>query len=149
VTTATGLHIRWGVRRDVPHLAAFGTWAANQIETVLRRRECISIVAEGRDERPAVYAVYSLNRRSLGLLTLAVRPDLRRSGVGAALVAKLKYKVCSHRRERCTVAVPDGNLAMLLFLRAQGFKATGFDRAAGEVLMTWEPTAGEVAAFPY
>lgn len=146
--TTTRLHIRWGVRRDVPTLATFGTWSANEIETVLRRRECISLVAE-QSAGPVGYAVYQLNRRAVGLLTVAVAPDLRRTGIGAALVAKLKYKVLSHRRERLTCAVPDGNLAALLFLRAHGMKATGFDRARAEVLMTWEPTAGDVAAFPY
>jgi GNAT superfamily N-acetyltransferase len=145
-TSYAGWATRWGMRRDVPAMGACGTWSENRIETVLRRRDCISMVAECGDVVGG-YMCYQLNRHSLGLLTLAVRPDLRRSGIGRALVAKLKYKLLSHGRARIVAAGPDGNLGALLFLRAGGFLATGYDRAAGEVLMTWTPTAEERAAF--
>ncbi len=121
-------HVRWGLRRDIPAIldaeaGAESPWGEDDYLTALRDRRVISMVAEGRDERPVGVMVYQLFETHLKLLRLVVHPAHRRQGVGQTLMAKLAYKVCSHRREAIYCRVPESNLTMHLLLRSCAFTA--------------------------
>lgn len=122
------LHVRWMLGRDMPQVvpieaASFEcAWTEGDFLRALRQRNCIGMVVE-RGDVIVGYMLYELYRDHLKLLSLAVHPGHRRTGVGALLVEKLIYKMCSHRREKVTLAVREGNTPAQMFFRAQRFKA--------------------------
>jgi ribosomal-protein-alanine N-acetyltransferase len=63
---------------------------------------------------------------------------MRRTGIGGLLVSKLVYKLCSHRRQKITLAVREGNTPAQLFFRAHRFKAA-------KVLRNYYEDSGEDA----
>ncbi len=123
-------HVRWGIRRDIPRILATeaglpDAWAEDDYLIALRRRHTICMVAEDwRSDTILGVMIYRLFDTHLKLLRLVVNPACRRQGVGQSLVAKLVYKVCSHRRESVYACVPGGNLSVQLFLRSCAFRAT-------------------------
>lgn len=128
MTTATSVHIRWMIRRDMPEVLAIEresfefAWSEDDFIRCLRQRNCIGMVAE-IDERIAAFMVYELHLKRLHLLTLAVHWDYQRQGVGARMVAKLFGKLSTQRRNRMTLEVREKNLAAQLFFRRMGFRA--------------------------
>lgn len=142
------VHVRWALRRDLPALAAIAAeshlvpWSASDFLSALRVRACISLVAECGDD-VCGYLVYELHPSHLRILNTAVMPAARRRGVGTALVDRLKFKVCAHRRTRAVAAVWDGDLSAHLFFRAQGFRAAAV--ADEHYEFEWRPTADERA----
>ncbi len=136
-------HCRWGTRRDLPALmdaeaSLEDPWTAEDYLAALRQRDCISLVVEGRyDERPVGGMMYQLFPTHLKLLRFVVHPNHRRQGVGQALMAKLAYKVVSHRREGVYARVAEANLGLQLFLRACAFRAVAMINA--EYLMEFRP----------
>lgn len=137
MTTAERLllraHVRWLIRRDYPEVLAIENasfhhpWGEPDFLRELRRRDCIGMVAES-GERVVGHMVYRLGKDRLELLNFAVDPAFRRMGVGTQMVAKLVGKLSSHRRTRIVLDVRESNLAGQLFLRSQGFLATGVRR---------------------
>ena len=81
------------------------------------------MVAETADGSVGGFVVYELLKTRLQVLNLAVRPDLRRRGIGRALVARLATKLTHQRRSRIMLEVRESNLAAQLFLLRQGFRA--------------------------
>ena len=128
VADATALHIRWMIRRDMPEvmaieLASFEyAWTEDDFLRCLRQRNCIGMVAE-RGDNIVGFMIYELHRTKLHVLNFAVHPSVRRTGVGGTMVSKLVYKLCSHRRQKISLAVREGNTAAQLFFRAHKFKA--------------------------
>jgi ribosomal-protein-alanine N-acetyltransferase len=131
MTTATRplvTFVRWCIRRDFPAVmrierASFAApWTEDEFLTVLRRRNCIPLVAE-RNERILGYVVYRLEDAGLTVLNLAVDPDCRRCGVGWQLMLKLAAKLDSHRRDWIDATVSERNLPAHLFFRACAFRA--------------------------
>lgn len=138
------VHSRWGTNRDLPSIlaidaAAYGRFAWTEADylTSLRRRTCILMVLERGYDIIAV-AVYELSPAGLTLLRFAVAPSARRTGDGRALVAKLVYKLCSHRRSWLRVTVPESMTDAHRFFKASGFRAVAVTR--GEF---WEPAGHE------
>src|SRR5215217_8365371 len=126
--TATRMHIRWMIRRDMPEVmvserASFEyAWTEDDFLRCLRQRNCIGMVAE-RGDTIVGFMIYELHRTKLHVLNFAVHPSVRRTGVGGMMVSKLVYKLCSHRRQKISLAVREGNTAAQLFFRAHKFKA--------------------------
>ncbi len=129
-TQNRGLTIRWLVRADLADVLAIeatcfrSPWAAEDFTRLLRRRDVIGLVAE---EGAALlgYAIYTLRQAQFELLNLAVGLPWQRSGVGQAIVEKIKGKLGGSRQRRSIVAhVAAANLPAQLFLRACGFRAT-------------------------
>jgi ribosomal-protein-alanine N-acetyltransferase len=155
---ANAIHIRWMIRRDMPEimgieLASFEyAWTEDDFLRCLRQRNCIGMVAE-RGNTILGFMIYELHRTRLNVLNFAVAPTARRSGVGGLLVAKLIYKLCSHRRHKLTLAVREGNTAAQLFFRAHRFKAAkvlrGYYEDSGEdaYQMEYRPAEPEWALF--
>ncbi|HEV3439666.1 MAG TPA: ribosomal protein S18-alanine N-acetyltransferase [Gemmata sp.] len=127
--SATGVHIRWMIRRDMPEVmrterACFEyAWTEDDFLRCLRQRNCIGMVAEENDV-VAGFMIYELHKTRLNVLNFAVHPAARRMGVGGLLVAKLVYKLISHHRQKITLAVRERNLAAQMFFRSHGFQAT-------------------------
>jgi [ribosomal protein S18]-alanine N-acetyltransferase len=128
-TNATGVHIRWMIRRDMPEVmrterASFEfAWTEDDFLRCLRQRNCIGMVAEENDVVVG-FMIYELHRTRLNVLNFAVHPAARRQGIGSLLVAKLVYKLVSHHRHKITLAVRERNLAAQMFFRSHGFHAT-------------------------
>ena len=126
---AGATHIRWMIRRDMPEVmrterASFEySWTEDDFLRCLRQRNCIGMVAEQGDTVVG-FMIYELHKTRLHLLNFAVHPSARRAGIGAMMVAKLVYKLTSHRRQKITLAVRERNLAAQVFFRSHGFKAT-------------------------
>jgi len=158
VADATALHIRWMIRRDMPdimaiELASFEySWTEDDFLRCLRQRNCIGMVAE-RGDTIVGFMIYELHRTRLHVLNFAVAPAVRRSGVGGVMVDKLIYKLCSHRRQKITLAVREGNTAAQLFFRAHRFQAArvlrNYYEDSGEdaYQMEYKPHEHEWAAF--
>ncbi len=122
------VHIRWLIRRDMPEVLQIESesfefpWQEEEFLRCLRQRNCIGMVAEACD-RVVGFMVYELDKTRLHVLNFAVASDLRRQGVGAAMVAKLIGKLSIRRRTHITLEVRETNLAAQLFFRSQGFRA--------------------------
>ena len=134
VADASALHIRWMIRRDMPdvmgiELASFEfSWTEDDFLRCLRQRNCIGMVAE-RGDTIVGFMIYELHRTRLHVLNFAVHPSVRRTGIGGLMVSKLIYKLCSHRRQKLSLAVREGNTPAQMFFRAHRFKAAKVLRA--------------------
>jgi ribosomal-protein-alanine N-acetyltransferase len=143
--SATGIHIRWMIRRDMPEVmrterASFEyAWTEDDFLRCLRQRNCIGMVAEENDH-VAGFMIYELHKTRLNVLNFAVHPSVRRMGIGGLLIAKLEYKLISHHRQKITLAVRERNLAAQMFFRRHGFQAT-------RLLRNYYEDSGEDAYF--
>ena len=154
----TAVHIRWMIRRDMPdvmgiELGSFEyPWTEDDFLRCLRQRSCIGMVAE-RGDSIIGFMIYELQRTRLNVLNFAVAPTARRTGIGGLLVAKLVYKLCSHRRQKITLAVREGNTAAQLFFRAHRFQAAkvlrGYYEDSGEDAYQMEYTPAETEWAPF
>ena len=97
----------------------------------MRQRCCIGLVAE-HQENVVGYAVYEFHPKRIDLLNLAVRPSSQGSGVGKAIVDKLKGKLCEQRRKKIQLKVRETNLNAQLFFRSQGFRAIAVVESDGK-----------------
>jgi ribosomal-protein-alanine N-acetyltransferase len=117
------------IRRDFPEVlaiehASFGCpWCAEEFLRVLRRRSCISMVAEF-GERVVGFMIYEVHEAKLQVLNFAVAPEFRRQGVGRQMMAKLVGKLSGHRRTRIVLHVRETALDAQMFFKVQGFRAT-------------------------
>lgn len=124
-------HIRWIIRRDLPEVLSIERqafrfpWQEKDFDYWLRSKNAIGIVAEDASERIVGYAMYELYPARLDLASLAVANSVRRTGVGKALVEKLKAKLQPDRRRSITTVVADWNLAAQLWLKTLGFVCNG------------------------
>jgi len=122
------VHIRWMIRRDMPHVLAIEQeafefpWSEEDFIRCLRQRNCIGMVAEV-DDRIVGFMVYELHKTRLHLLNFAVATEWRRRGVGTQMAHKLLGKLSQQRRTRITLEVRETNLAAQLFFRKAGFRA--------------------------
>jgi ribosomal-protein-alanine N-acetyltransferase len=69
------------------------------------------------------YIVYEMGRADFHVMNLAVRPDVRRRGVGQQLIAKIISKLRPCQRTEVRLEVRETNLAAQLFFRRLGFQA--------------------------
>ncbi len=108
---ATGVHIRWMIRRDMPEVmrterASFEfAWTEDDFLRCLRQRNCIGMVAEENDQI-AGFMIYELHKTRLNVPQLVPHPTSPRMGIEVELlIAKLEYKLVSHHRQKITLAV--------------------------------------------
>lgn len=124
------MDIRWMIRRDLSEVLAIENasfdypWGEDELLQKLRMRNCIGMVAKSPDEEVLGFMVYLFKKSDLSLLNFAVAPDVRRSGVGAAMVNKLIDKLSPQRRIKICLTIRETNVAGQLFFRSQGFLAT-------------------------
>lgn len=126
--TEVSVHIRWMIRRDMQEVleienASFEfPWSEDDFIRCLRQRNCIGMVAE-RDDRVVGFMIYELHKNQLHILNFAVRPELRRNGIGTQMSQKLVGKLSQQRRNRIMLEVRETNLSAQLFFRDSGFRA--------------------------
>src|SRR4051812_27168359 len=107
---SNALHIRWMIRRDMAEVlsieqASFDfAWTEQDFMRVLRQRNGIGMVVES-GETIVGFMVYELHKGWLELLNFAVLPQLRRKGIGHAMVEKLKGKLSDKNRNTLTLKV--------------------------------------------
>ena len=122
------VHIRWMIRRDMAEVLEIEKssfefpWSEEDFIRCLRQRNCIGMVAE-YDERVVGFMIYELHKNQLHVLNFAVRPDVRRRGVGEQMVNKLVGKLSQQRRNRVVLEIRETNLAAQMFFRSLNFRA--------------------------
>ena len=122
------VHIRWMIRRDMAEVLEIEKssfefpWSEEDFIRCLRQRNCIGMVAE-YDERVVGFMIYELHKNQLHVLNFAVRPDVRRRGVGEQMVNKLVGKLSQQRRNRVVLEIRETNLAAQMFFRSLDFRA--------------------------
>ena len=127
-TTQLKPHIRWCVRRDMAEvleteqLCFQFPWREDQFISVLRRRNCIGMVA-AVGTQVAGHMLYEIGRTGIHLLNFAVHPSCQRRGIGRAMLEKLIGKLSTQQRCRLVMEVRETNLDAQLFFRAMGCKA--------------------------
>lgn len=136
------IYIRWMIRRDMPEIMdieddsfEFPWRLGNEKEgrppkgsflAILSERNAIGMVAE-IDGRIAGYMVYVLHESRIELLNFAVRRDVRRQGVGRAMIDKLRATLSRRCGKWLVVFTDENNLPAQLFFRAVGMRATGIE----------------------
>lgn len=127
--------VRWLIRRDMPNvleISAAGSDPRTETELVklLRNRNCIGLVAEAEDDgqRAVAFIIYSLHKNNLHIETMAVHPELRRRGLGTAMIDKLKGKLSDQRRTAIDIEISEADLPTQQFLRARQFRCEHLQR---------------------
>lgn len=116
------------IHRDMPEVLEIESqsfdfpWTEEDFIRYLRQRNTIGMVAECK-ERVVGFMVYELHKSRLHVLNFAVRPELRRRGVGSRMIAKLVSKLSHQRRDQIQLEVRESNLDAQLFFRRMGFRA--------------------------
>lgn len=149
------VQIRWLIRRDMDEVLEIEKrsfqypWSEEEFLNCLRQRNCIGTVAESRR---AIYGfmIYELHQYSLRLLDFAVAPEVRRTGVGAAMVERLIDKLSQQRRREITLEVRETNIDAQLFFSSMGFKAKcsswKYDNGESAILFRYTLPGDAVAA---
>ena len=126
--TTTCVHIRWMIRRDMQAVLAIESqsfefsWNEDDFIRCLRQRNCIGMVAE-QDDQVVGFMIYELHKNRLHILNFAVAKEMRRRGLGNAMVGKLLSKLSHERRNRIMLEVRETNLDAQLFFKGLGFRA--------------------------
>ena len=116
------VQIRWLIRRDMQEVLRIESasfefpWTDEDFLCCLRQRNCIGMVAE-HDHKIVGFMIYELHKNRLHLLNFAVSPDVRRTGVGRAMMEKLAGKLSVERRNRIMLEVRETNLEAQLFFK--------------------------------
>jgi len=119
--------IRWMVSRDMPAVLRIEResfeypWAYEDFIRVLRRRDCIGMVAE-RNGEVVGFVVCELTKTQIEVLNLAVAAAWRHQGIGSQILDYVKQKLWRPRRW-VRAEVRETNLGAQLFFRANGFMA--------------------------
>ena len=130
---ATGVQIRWMIRRDMVEVLRIEresfefNWTEEDFLACLRQRNCIGMVAE-YENRVVGFMIYELHKASLHILNFAVAPGSRRNGIGGQMVEKLVNKLSQQRRQEIVLEVRETNLAAQLFFQSQNFRAVNVVR---------------------
>ncbi|XZE20883.1 GNAT family N-acetyltransferase [Pirellulaceae bacterium SH449] len=128
--------IRWMIRRDMDEVLEIekqsfdDPWQKKDFIERLRVPNNIGMVFTYQ-EVVAGYVVYTLHKRSLEILNLAVHPEYRRCSAGTLLIERLQYKVNGHfRRDHITALVRETNLPAQMLLSKNHFICDGIIKGA-------------------
>lgn len=122
--------VRWLIRRDMDEVLEIENgsfqfpWSEAEFLTALKQRNVIGCVYESSQDLVHGFMIYELHKHHLRVLNLAVAPEVRRTGVGAAMVRRLVEKL-SQQRRRCFLEAElrETNLTGQLFLSRSGWRA--------------------------
>ena len=129
----TAVQIRWLIRRDMDEVMSIENrsfdypWQEEEFLCCLRQRNCIGVVAE-TDFNVLGYMIYELHKSTLKLLSIAVEPEMVRTGIGSQMIQRLIDKLGQQRRKQITTEVRESNLSVHLFFQACRFRADGVVR---------------------
>ena len=126
------VHVRWMIRRDLPQVLDIESqsnsfpWDEETFVKRLRRKNCISLVAEHEDKSIG-FIVYELFERHIQIEKLAVGTQWRGRGVCRQLIARMESKLSAKRRSRLVYPVDEYDKDRHLALSACGFRCTGIE----------------------
>jgi ribosomal-protein-alanine N-acetyltransferase len=86
------------------------------------------MVVEMPDYSIAGYIIYTLEKRHISIVRMAIRPDVRRQGLGRMVLAKIDHKILQQRRDSASFLVHEADLSAHLFLKACGWMAESISR---------------------
>lgn len=140
-----GIQIRWMVHSDLPQVLDIErcsqpeSWTPESFLETLRHKNVIWRVAE-QGFLVHGFIVYSCESGLIQIVSVGVAPDIRRNGIGRALVEQVRGAQKRTRRRMIEALVPEGNLRAQQFFRAVGFQAerivaSGFDDGQDLYLM--------------
>lgn len=127
------------VRRDLPEVLAIEQacykkpWTEAEFVNRLKGKGTIGMSLRSEDGAVNGFMVYANGDRAtldlgdkaaldrITLVSLAVKPELHRQGLGSLMLDKLKYKAACGRRKEIVTLVHEGNLSAHLWLKANGF----------------------------
>lgn len=112
--------------------------STQEIVDHLHNRSVIGIVARRGDEIVG-YMLYRLDKESLEVMRMAIHPEFRKSGVGRAMIERLRNKLSTQRRKYLVASVGERDLQSQLFFRACGFRVTEI----------WQFDEGDVYRFTF
>lgn len=121
--------IRWLIRRDMPEVLEIESrsfefpWTEGEFLRCLRQRNCIGTVYESANHLIHGFMLYELHQDRLRILNLAVAPEVRRTGVGRAMILRLIDRLSQQKRHTIEAEVRETNVAAQTFLAAAGFRA--------------------------
>ena len=121
------VEIRWLIRRDMDDVLAIERasfefpWVEEEFLCCLRQRDCIGVVAK-LDHKIVGFMLYELHPSMLRIVNFAVAPDMRRQGIGTAMVDRLKEKLSQQRRREIILEVRETNLEAQLFFSRRDFQ---------------------------
>ena len=133
MTTKTHACLRWMIRRDLPSVMDIEAqsfeypWTEGEFLACSKVANNISMVAEVNEDVVG-YMVYKIHKKKIELLSFAVHPKYRQSGVGRSLIGRLISKLDVGRRSKIVVSVRDSNLPAQLFFRSMGFFCTKVEK---------------------
>ena len=120
------VEIRWMLRSDYPKVldiewrAYDDPWTEEDIASWLSKRNCIGLVAEAGG-KVCGYVVYTLHKKRLEIVNIAVDPQHEGKGIGSKIIDRLKYKLTvSTNRTEIKIIVSEYNDGVQLFLRRAG-----------------------------
>jgi len=121
--------VRWLIRRDMPEVMEIENrsfefpWAEEDFLIALRQRNVIGVVYESHNDLIHGFMLYELHENRLRVLNLAVAPEVRRTGVGRAIVQRLLDRLEPQKRTCIEAAVRETNVDAQMFLSTFGFRA--------------------------
>ena len=74
------------------------------------------------------YAIYELRHSSLLINNLAVDPDYQKTGIGRAMIDKLKSKLNPLKRTKLKILIRETNLSGIRFFKNQKFRVMSLIR---------------------
>jgi len=127
--------IRAASAADLPLLAELDAacfpadpWAESDLGTYWRSGALAAFLLE-ESGVAAGYALFQLLPGEVELLRIGVRPECRRRGAGARLLAGALDRLAADGRPRCHLEVRHGNLAARRLYESHGFSVSGRRRA--------------------
>ncbi len=104
-------------------------WSGAEFESLLSQPGTHALIAHDRKRRPAGFILYRLVADEAEVLTIAVRPDTRRRGIGRALLEDALRHVYRDGARGIYLEVEDSNHAAITLYRGVEFRETA--RRAG------------------
>jgi ribosomal protein S18 acetylase RimI-like enzyme len=119
LNTTTAPTIRWLISRDVPDIARWESHALiNQFDNMEQAKSVVAMVAE-INACAVGWLVYAIEADRLRVLRIAVKPAVRRQGIGTRLLSRLRSRLWE-RRPEAHIDVPEENLGAQLWLKSCG-----------------------------
>jgi len=98
-------------------------WQPDDLWNEWKADQGAGMVAVDHNDYPLGFCIYNMDdKERYEIKHLVVEKNLQRSGIGTALINRMKDKL-NDRRYILRYTIPDDNLATQLFLKKMGFKA--------------------------
>ncbi len=131
-TVIDGASSRWLILRDMDEILGidavshepFYRWNRAEWSDVLKERSTVGrVIIDEDSERVFGFIIYRLHKPSIQILKLAVHPQFRRRGIGAAMLREIEAKVTQRAgREFVTMDICERELPIQLLLNKRWWR---------------------------